>query len=58
MGASAWALPPMSILRSPRQSGAFETYSMSSREERMKLLQSILDVYERRRDDVARGNNG
>ena len=32
---------------------AFETYSTSSREERMALLQSILDVYARRYDEVA-----
>ena len=32
---------------------AFESYSQTSREERMALLQSILDVYARRHDEVA-----
>ena len=32
---------------------AFETYATSSREDRMSLLQSILDVYARRHDEVA-----
>ncbi|MDH3490662.1 MAG: aldehyde dehydrogenase family protein [Gammaproteobacteria bacterium] len=32
---------------------AFETYSQTTREERMALLQSILDVYARRHDEVA-----
>ncbi len=32
---------------------AFESYSVSTREERMALLQSILDVYARRYDEVA-----
>ncbi|MGB5334248.1 MAG: aldehyde dehydrogenase family protein, partial [Woeseiaceae bacterium] len=34
-------------------SRAFETYSVSTREERMALLQSILDVYARRHDEIA-----
>ena len=32
---------------------AFESYSQTTREERMALLQSILDVYARRHDEVA-----
>ena len=32
---------------------AFETFSKTTREERMALLQSILDVYARRNDEVA-----
>ena len=32
---------------------AFEDYSLSSREQRMELLQSILDVFSRRQDEVA-----
>ncbi len=32
---------------------AFETYATSSRDDRMSLLQSILDVYARRHDEVA-----
>jgi len=32
---------------------AFETFSVTSREDRIKLLQSILDVYVRRADEVA-----
>ncbi len=32
---------------------AFETYATSSREDRMSLLQSILDVYAKRFDDIA-----
>jgi aldehyde dehydrogenase (NAD+) len=32
---------------------AFESFSVSTREERMTLLQSILDVYTRRHDEVA-----
>ena len=32
---------------------AFESYSQSTREERMDLLQSILDVFARRHDEVA-----
>jgi len=32
---------------------AFETYSQTTREERVALLQSILDVYSRRHDEVA-----
>ena len=32
---------------------AFESYSQTSREERLELLQSILAVYEKRHDDVA-----
>ncbi len=32
---------------------AFDSYSASTREERMALLQSILDVYTRRHDEVA-----
>ncbi len=32
---------------------AFETFSQSTREERMELLQSILDVFARRHDEVA-----
>ena len=32
---------------------AFETYSQTSREERMALLQAILDEFARRHDDVA-----
>ena len=32
---------------------AFESYSQTTREERMALLQSILDIYARRHDEVA-----
>ena len=32
---------------------AFESYSQTTREQRIELLQSILDVFERRHDDVA-----
>ena len=32
---------------------AFETYSLTSREERIDLLQAILDEFEKRHDDVA-----
>jgi aldehyde dehydrogenase (NAD+) len=32
---------------------AFETFAQTSREERMELLQSILDVFAKRHDDVA-----
>ncbi len=32
---------------------AFESYSVSTREDRVALLQSILDVYARRYDEVA-----
>lgn len=32
---------------------AFETFSLSSREERLELLQSILSIFEKRHDDVA-----
>ena len=32
---------------------AFESYSLSSRQERIDLLQSILDVFKRRHDEVA-----
>ena len=34
-------------------SQAFETFSQTSREERIGLLQAILDVYVRRADEVA-----
>ena len=34
-------------------SRAFETFSQTSREERVELLQKILDVYMRRADEVA-----
>ena len=32
---------------------AFDSYSLTSREERVELLESILEVFERRHDEVA-----
>ncbi len=44
---SAWALRPMSTKRSPPRAALSRRFSHTSKEERLALLQKIVDIYQK-----------